>query len=154
MDADDGVSGVQPTLTSRLGSTRSPISRAKNCRGFCCVRGVGAEETLRMRVLYLSPRICWPLRSGAHLRDFHLARQIARRVSLSYVGLDTEGLAPGEDMRHERLPELPDVEVVRVRREAGYSWLNLLRGFVGPTPVSILNFTTPVLMSALERLFR
>jgi len=57
-------------------------------------------------------------------------------------------------MRHERLPELPDVEVVRVRREAGYSWLNLLRGFVGPTPVSILNFTTPVLMSALERLFR
>jgi sugar transferase (PEP-CTERM/EpsH1 system associated) len=107
-----------------------------------------------MRVLYLSPRVCWPLRSGAHLRDFHLARQIAGRAALTLVGLDTEELPPGENMRRERLAGLHDSEVVRVRREAGYSRLNLLRGFVGPTPVSILNFTTPVAMSVLEQLFR
>jgi sugar transferase (PEP-CTERM/EpsH1 system associated) len=107
-----------------------------------------------MRVLYLSPRVCWPLRSGAHLRDFHLARQIASHAALTYVGLDTEELSPGEDVRRERLAELYNSEVVRVRREAGYSRLNLLRGFVGPTPVSILNFTSPVAMSALKQLFR
>jgi sugar transferase (PEP-CTERM/EpsH1 system associated) len=107
-----------------------------------------------MRVLYLSPRVCWPLRSGAHLRDFHLARQIAGHAALTYVGLDTEELSLGEDVRRERLAELYNSEVVRVRREAGYSRLNLLRGFVGPTPVSILNFMTPAVMSSLERLFR
>ena len=107
-----------------------------------------------MRVLYLSPRVCWPLRSGAHLRDFYLARQVASRAALTFVGLDTEELPAGQDIRRERLAELNDSEVVRVRREAGYSRLNLFRGFVGPTPVSVLNFTTPVAMSVLEQLFR
>lgn len=107
-----------------------------------------------MRVLYLSPRVCWPLRSGAHLRDFHLARQVASHASLTFVGLDAEELLPGEYMRRERLAELHNSEVIRVRRGAGYSRLNLLRGFLGPRPVSILNFTTPSVMAALEQLFR
>ncbi len=106
-----------------------------------------------MRVLYLSPRVCWPLRSGAHLRDFYLARQVASHASLTFVGLDTEELPAGQDIRHEHLPELHDSEVVRVRRGAGYSRLNLLRGFVGPEPVSILNFTTKTVMVALQQVF-
>jgi polysaccharide biosynthesis protein PslH len=107
-----------------------------------------------MRVLYLSPRVPWPPRSGAHLRDFNLSRQIVNHASLVYVGLDAEELASGEDFQHERLAELSDSEVVRVRRGAGYSHLNLLRGFFGPTPVSILNFTATAAITAIEQLFR
>jgi sugar transferase (PEP-CTERM/EpsH1 system associated) len=107
-----------------------------------------------MRVLFLSPRVCWPLRSGAHLRDFYLARRVASQASLTYVGLDVDELPAGQDIRHERLPELFDTEVVRVRRGAAYSWLDLLRGFVGPKPVSILNFTAKTVMLALEQILR
>ena len=115
---------------------------------------IGDWEPLQMRVLYLSPRVCWPLVSGSHLRDFHLTRQIARHASLTYVGLDTQGFTPGEDVRRGRSAELHDSEVVRVRRQAGYNLVNLLRGFAGPTPVSILSFTTNTVMTALEQLLR
>ncbi len=47
-----------------------------------------------MRVLYLSPRVRWPLISGAHLRDFYLARQLSRKATLTYVGLDSGAETP------------------------------------------------------------
>ena len=47
-----------------------------------------------MRVLYVSPRICWPLISGAHLRDFYLARQLSRKATLTYIGLDAGAETP------------------------------------------------------------
>ncbi len=105
-----------------------------------------------MRVLYLSPRVCWPLRSGAHLRDFYLARQIASHAELIYIGLETEGFDLEHDRQRERLPELNNAEVLRLPREPGYSRANLVLGFVGPTPVSILSFTTKTGLSLLERL--
>jgi len=111
------------------------------------------QGILPMRVLYLSPRVCWPLRSGAHLRDFHLASQIASRASLTLLGLDAEMPSFEEDVRYERLAELYDSETVRVRRAAGYGTVKLFRGFLGPTPVSILNFTSAAATAALERLF-
>ena len=105
-----------------------------------------------MRVLYLSPRVCWPLRSGAHLRDFHLARQIASRASLTFFGLDTELVGTGKDFEREHLAELHGSEIVRVRRDAGYGAVNLLHGLVGPTPISILNFTNATAMTVVEQL--
>ena len=105
-----------------------------------------------MRVLYLSPRVCWPLRSGAHLRDFHLARQIASRASLTFFGLDAELVGTGKDVERERLAELHGSEIVRVRRDAGYGAVNLLHGLVGPTPISILNFTNATAMAVVEQL--
>jgi len=107
-----------------------------------------------MRVLYLSPRVCWPLRSGAHLRDFYLAREIASHAVLTYVGLETEQSSKRSGMGREHLPELNEAEVVRLYRETGYSGVNLLRGFIGPAPVSILNFTTKTGMDCLERLLQ
>ncbi len=46
-----------------------------------------------MRVLYFSPRICWPIISGAHLRDFYFARQLARNAQLTYIGLVNDDTA-------------------------------------------------------------
>jgi len=129
-------------------------ARALLAVAFCLPIAANIQGILPMRVLYLSPRVCWPLRSGAHLRDFYLARQVASHADLTYIGLETEELDPEHDQHGERLPELNNAEVFRLHRETGYSRANLLRGFLGPTPVSILSFTTMAGMASLARLLR
>lgn len=101
-----------------------------------------------MRVLYFSPRNCWPATTGARLRDFHLARQLAAKAELTYIGF-THG-----ESKKERLEPLLGSEVILVRREPGYAPANLLRGMLGPTPISVLNYTSPLMMAELERLLR
>ncbi|MFZ0793707.1 MAG: hypothetical protein WAM65_08055, partial [Candidatus Korobacteraceae bacterium] len=55
-----------------------------------------------MRVLYFSPRICWPVISGAHLRDFYFARQLARNAQLTYIGLvNDDGEAQASLLRQQ-----------------------------------------------------
>ncbi len=107
-----------------------------------------------MRALYLSTRFCWPITSGAHLRDFYLARQLAAKSTLTYLGLDREMDGPVGNSRRERLEALPDSAMVRVRRHPGYRRIDLVRGLLGPTPVSILNFTAPQIMNKIECVLR
>ena len=60
-----------------------------------------------MRVLYFSPRICWPTTSGAHLRDFYFARQLACNAQLTYIGLVSED-APTQAEKPPEKKELPN----------------------------------------------
>lgn len=101
-----------------------------------------------MRVLYFSPRDCWPVNTGARLRDFHLARQLATKATLTYIGF------VNGPTQHQRLEPLNNSEVVLVGREPGYAPLNLVRGLLGPTPISVLNYTSTAMMGELERLLR
>ena len=97
-----------------------------------------------MRVLQLAPRVCWPLDTGAKLRNYHLARVLARdaRVTLLAFG-DSAGA------------ELRDVyaETVTVPRGSGYSLGKLLRGAVGRTPLPLLNYTAQEMSDAVSLLF-
>jgi sugar transferase (PEP-CTERM/EpsH1 system associated) len=86
--------------------------------------------------------------TGARVRDFHLARQLAAKAELTYLGFTT-----GESKK-ERLEPLQNSEVILVRREPGYAPANLLRGMLGPMPISVLNYTSPAMMVELERLLR
>ncbi len=107
-----------------------------------------------MRVLYFSPRICWPLISGAHLRDYYFARQLARNAQLTYVGLvNTGGQAEATALR-ERLEPQNGTEVLAIRRDAGYRPVNLVRGLLGPTPLNVLNYTSATVMAELERILQ
>ncbi len=59
-----------------------------------------------MRVLYFSPRICWPTISGAHLRDYYFSRTLARNTDLTYVGLvNEEASAAAEQLRQQLEPQ-------------------------------------------------
>ncbi len=95
------------------------------------------------------------MNSGARLRDYHLARQLARHASVTFVGLP----APG-GTQHEPAGEgLPPPEqvferVLRIPRARAYSPINLVRGWLGPTPVTVWNYTTPEIAAALEKLGR
>ena len=106
-----------------------------------------------MRVLYFSPRICWPVISGAHLRDFYFARQLARNAQLTYIGLvnDDSGEAQAALLR-QQLGN--DAQVHALRREAGYRKANIARGLIGPTPLNVLNFTSARVLAEVDRLLR
>jgi len=103
-----------------------------------------------MRVLYFSPRICWPLLSGGHLRTFYLARQLSRKATLIYVGLDSAGGASVGTVSRDCLEQLGNAEVRRIRRDPGYTLASVVRGFIGPTPLNVLNYTSVPAMAELE----
>jgi polysaccharide biosynthesis protein PslH len=104
-----------------------------------------------MHVLYFSPRICWPLLSGGHLRTFYLARQLLRKATLTYVGLDSAGQALPGTVSQVCLEQLGNAEVRRIRRDPDYTLTSIVRGFIGPTPLNVLNYTSAAAMAELER---
>ncbi len=115
-------------------------------------RSEKVPKSLNMRVLYFSPRVCWPIISGAHLRDFHLARQLARRTTLTYVGLDSGTPPTPENTRLELQKLLSGAEVLFVPRDPSYKAANIVRGLIGPTPLNVLNFTSAAVMAEVERI--
>lgn len=107
-----------------------------------------------MRVLYFSPRICWPTISGAHLRDFYFARTLARNADLTYVGLVNEEAGQAAEKLRLRLEPERGTEVYPLRRQAGYRLVNILRGLIGPTPLNVLNYTSTAVIAELDRILR
>src|SRR5271167_1164586 len=101
-----------------------------------------------MKILYFSPRECWPLNTGARLRDYHLSRQLARKASVTYLGLRS----PKEPA--EEHPPLEDgfAEVVIAPRAPPYSFPNLIRGAMGPDSITVLNYWSREGASTLARI--
>src|SRR6185295_11876874 len=97
----------------------------------------------KMRVLQLAPRVCWPLDTGAKLRNYHLARVLScdARVTLLAFG----------DSSSAELRAVYD-EIITVPRGSGYSLGKLLRGAVGRTPLPLLNYTSQEMTGAVSRL--
>ncbi len=107
-----------------------------------------------MRVLYFSPRDCWPVTTGARVRDFHLAHQLAAHGELTYLGFSSAEPGGAGKVWRGRLESLNNSEVVLVPRHAAYSPLNLIRGWLGPSPISVLNYYSAPMMAELERILR
>jgi|HubBroStandDraft_6_1064221.scaffolds.fasta_scaffold138628_2 glycosyltransferase involved in cell wall biosynthesis len=107
-----------------------------------------------MNVLYFSPRDCWPVTTGARLRDFYFAFEIARDARLTYLGFLTSKDLPEDEVRIENLEALRGSETILVTRSGGYSKGNILRGVLGPAPISVLNYQSPVMAVELERLLK
>jgi sugar transferase (PEP-CTERM/EpsH1 system associated) len=96
-----------------------------------------------MRVLHFAPRVCWPLDTGAKLRNYHLARVLARQTRVTLLAFNHLG---------ELLPsgENPYEQVIVVKRDAAYTFTKVLRGLWGRTPLPVLNYTTDSMKKALE----
>jgi sugar transferase (PEP-CTERM/EpsH1 system associated) len=86
----------------------------------------------------------WPLDTGAKLRNYHLARALARSISMTLIafGADTSNAQLNEAYRR----------IVAVPRSETYSAGNMLRGAIGRTALPLLNYTTPEMAEALQRL--
>ena len=97
-----------------------------------------------MKLLYLTPHKIWPLTSGNRLRNYHLARQLAMHGSVTLVEMcyaGEEGSRPPDDCGFD--------QVIRLEKSVGYSAAKLIRGMVGPTPLTLLNYYEPRLASQL-----
>ena len=101
-----------------------------------------------MRILYFSPRDCWPLTSGARLRDYHLARELSRHAQLTYLGFLRNGET--QPWRGPMGAE-QNVECLLIPLEQSYTPAKLLRGLTGPLPVTVLNYTTARMRAELTR---
>jgi glycosyltransferase involved in cell wall biosynthesis len=99
-----------------------------------------------LRILYFSSRECWPLNTGARLRDFHLAFELARQASVTYLGLRNPQDPPPV------APPGAAFESVLVSKETGYTPQKILRGLLGPVPVNVLNCWTWRAIAELRRL--
>jgi sugar transferase (PEP-CTERM/EpsH1 system associated) len=114
------------------------------------LRKPGSRETkltknvTDLRLLQIAPRVPWPLDTGAKLRNYHLARALPGNIGVTL-------LAFGDDKSNDRLGEAYQ-RIVTVPRNENYSVGNMLRGAIGRTPLPLLNYSTPEMSGALERL--
>jgi sugar transferase (PEP-CTERM/EpsH1 system associated) len=96
-----------------------------------------------MRVLHFAPRVCWPLDTGAKLRNYHLARILSEKADVALLAFtDAE----------QSLAELENFyeKVMTVPRDRGYTLSKTIRGALGRTPLPVLNYTTDSMKRALE----
>jgi sugar transferase (PEP-CTERM/EpsH1 system associated) len=100
-----------------------------------------------MRVLQFAPRVCWPLDTGAKLRNYHLARVLAERARVSLLTFidQPQSLANLEKFYQQ---------VIAVERDSAYTFVKMVRGGLGSTPLPVLNYTTDSMERALTRLLK
>src|SRR5215471_1266122 len=131
-----------------------------NYRGLAGTLGVA----IKPRVLYFAPKEFWPPDTGAKVRNYHLAREMATYADVTYLAFSDGSEAPvaesvwprGEGYYRHRLGSV-DLEkamgqferIVTVRREPGYRLSKILRGVISRTPITVLNYTTPEMSECL-----
>lgn len=127
-----------------------------------------------LRVLHFVPRSPWPLNTGAKLRNYHLARQLARGTRISLLAFSDNDAKPTLDPTQpsirdrftparvsagfrssDPLMEGPehfyDGETI-VTRDRSYTPAKIVRGAFGRTPLPILNYTTTAMKHSLARI--
>lgn len=130
-----------------------------------------------IRLLHFVPRVPWPLNTGAKLRNYHLAREIAQRAHITLLAFsenngqaDHESTAPIVSKQETQQtaaqaqqdessagpllasPERFYDQVVTVGRDQGYTLRKIVRGAIGRAPLPVLNYTTPAMKQELERI--
>jgi glycosyltransferase involved in cell wall biosynthesis len=104
-----------------------------------------AAQTVRL--LFLSPRQCWPSTSGAKLREYYLARALSRFTELTYVYFSEAGSEP---LTARELPFA--AHIIAVPMPPVYGPWKVLRGITGRWPLPVLNYTSPLMTAALSKL--
>ena len=102
-----------------------------------------------MRVLYLSPRECWPPNSGAKLRDYHLARALGQDGDLTYVYFGREQTVA------EAARNMPfATTAIAVPPPNTYTPGKILRGLFGRNPLPVENYTSNEMTARLGGLLQ
>ena len=81
------------------------------------------------------------------MREYHLARALGERARLTYAYFSDPGELP---LTRSELPFCE--QIVAVPKPASYGALNVLRGIAGRWPVSVLNYTSSEMETALASL--
>ena len=102
-----------------------------------------------MRILFVSPRQCWPPVSGAKLREYYFARALGRHAALTYVFYaQPEGPAVGRPLGPADLPFCE--KIVPVPAPRLYTPAKILSGLAGRWPLPAVNYTSAGMQAALD----
>jgi glycosyltransferase involved in cell wall biosynthesis len=103
-----------------------------------------------MKSLYFGVHPIWPVNSGARVRDYQLARHLAKSAEVTFIEMnDAAGnldVAPPENCGLHR--------IVTLQKDGRYSPSKIVKGLAGPTPVTVLNCWSPQSASRLAELLR
>ncbi|WP_437968946.1 glycosyltransferase family 4 protein [Sorangium sp. So ce260] len=114
----------------------------------------------QMRILYFAPRACWPLDTGAKLRNWHFVRQLSRFARVTYLSFADDGAVRNGRARMGGAGPAPqpmsDIariadQVLTLTQERPNSLGKILRGAVGELPLVVLNYTTSAMRQELAR---
>ncbi len=108
------------------------------------------------RILYFAPKECWPPSTGAQLRNFYLARELAAGGErVTYLGFSDEKARAEQKDSYQFENRNPVGEwcedLITIPLESSYSVGKLARGLIGKTPLPILNYTTPAMQQKLAQ---
>ena len=98
-----------------------------------------------MRILFLSPRQCWPAVSGAKLREYHLARALGQTGDLTYVYFSQGLPAPPDDLPFCR-------HVISVPKPSAYTPGKIIQGILTGVPLPVINYTSREMRETLAGL--
>jgi glycosyltransferase involved in cell wall biosynthesis len=101
------------------------------------------------RILYFCPQQLWPVNTGARLRNFHLANALGMGCSVTLLQILQPGeavVAPPAGVNFER--------VLTVYKDRSYTPGKILRGLWGPTPVTLLNYTSAGVTAYLREILK
>ncbi len=98
-----------------------------------------------MRILFLSPRQCWPAVSGAKLRDYHLARALGENADLTYLYFTGNNTISSKDLPFCR-------QIVAVKKPKPYTPAKIVRGLFDRIPLTIINYSSAEMTSTLAEL--
>src|SRR6185437_11881127 len=98
-----------------------------------------------MRILFVSPRQCWPTNSGAKLREYYFAKALGGRGEVTLLYFGQRGSAPvtAKDLPFCR-------KVVAVPPPQLYTPGKIVRGMIGRWPLPVVNYTSPEMAAAIE----
>jgi glycosyltransferase involved in cell wall biosynthesis len=100
-----------------------------------------------VRILFVSPRQCWPSRSGAKLRDYHFAQALGDQFEMTYMYFADPGSDP---LTRNDLPFCH--EIIAIPKPAPYGARQILGGLIGRWPLPVLNYTSTEMAAAIQSL--
>jgi glycosyltransferase involved in cell wall biosynthesis len=103
-----------------------------------------------MRILFLSPRQCWPAVSGAKLREYFLARALGGGGAVvTHISFTPAGAEP---LSAASLPFCD--RIISVPQPRAYTARKIARGIFGCYPLPVLNYTSREMFAALSGVMR
>lgn len=107
----------------------------------------------RPRLLMLATQPFHPSNTGARIRNYYLAKELAAHFDVTYLSF-SEQIAIDSAFDLDAGRRIDGIRVVPVPLPARYGIRNLILGAVGRKPVTVLNYTARQMAQALEGLLR
>ncbi|MBI3649759.1 MAG: glycosyltransferase [Acidobacteria bacterium] len=109
-----------------------------------------------MRILHFAPKDCLPVNTGAKLRNYYFARELAAKAQVTYLSF-TENSPAKPCADADNLEPFAPLEsfcerVITLPQTSHYTIGNMVRGLVGRFPLTVLNYTTEAMAKQLEAL--